>query len=149
MTDDMTYIHSVVNDLTGEEGNHYYPARTIDHIPDSLWEGFVYDIQQELGLPELSITSDMTVGDIADQALELRGKKEEDTPEMTLVIHLDDEVVNSVLDDMESVLERYNMPFAMTAYVPKNGKMVRQPLRRASDTDIFKYHEKVMDMFKK
>lgn len=144
--EELAHILDIMEDLTGVR---HGTARKLDEIPATLWEGFVNDIREEFGLPELLIGTDWTADELYQNIVEEKGKEADELPEYTLVIHVDEMGVNDLLDDLEAVLEKHNMPYGIAAYLPKDGKMERTSLRRSSDDGIFRYHQKVMGMFER
>lgn len=144
-------ILGILEDILGEKITiTRYP---LNKVPGPLWEGFVYDVQTELDVPGMMIAQVWNVWDLYEAILAERQKHEVSyetaLPESTLIVHLDDTHMNSLLDDLEAVLEKYNMPYVMKLYTHKDGTLEKTPLLRASsDEQTFDdYHTKVMTMF--
>lgn len=144
-------LNGIVNDLADSKVKPTSNTPLRDLIETSLWAGFVFDVQTEFSYYE-GIDPGLTQAQLAQEIIENLAEEGTALPESTLIIHFDDEYINEMLDDLETVLEKYNIPYVMKLYTHREGGKLNKELllRASSHEEVFDaYHDRVMAMFRK
>lgn len=140
-------VLEIIQDLSGDKPK--WTDKLRDLIATPLWEGFVEDIRIELNVPNLKISPSWTVRQLVNKVMEEQKKiaEEPELPERTIILHIGDEVKDSIFDELEAILEKHRVPYGIVDVAFKNGKPV-QTLLREADMGIEKVHDNVMELFR-
>jgi hypothetical protein len=127
-------IMEICSDLYGKQVRDEDKLKKI--IDTELWEGFVEDIRYELDIPDdFQIDPNWKVYELFKEVEKELSKEQEYTnPEKRIEIELYDLTDDQLLDDLEAILEKHDVPYFISVTSFEEGKP-KQTISRSSETN--------------